>query len=128
MISGVSMIVVPVDDQERAKEFWVDRLGFELRRDESYGDERWIEVSPRGQELVLTLRKRADHEGDGNGEVRDGLPRSPLFFDCADIEKTYAELRARGVEFPTPPDGRNSTWWATFADPDGTRYALAEST
>jgi catechol 2,3-dioxygenase-like lactoylglutathione lyase family enzyme len=36
MITGVRKVVVPVDDQERAKEFWVDRLGFELRRDESY--------------------------------------------------------------------------------------------
>jgi catechol 2,3-dioxygenase-like lactoylglutathione lyase family enzyme len=34
MISGVSKVVVPVDDQQQAKEFWVDRLGFELQRDE----------------------------------------------------------------------------------------------
>jgi hypothetical protein len=38
MISGVSKVVVPVDDQKRAKEFWTTRMGFELRRDESYGD------------------------------------------------------------------------------------------
>jgi catechol 2,3-dioxygenase-like lactoylglutathione lyase family enzyme len=35
VITGVSKVVVPVDDHERAKQFWVDRLGFELRRDES---------------------------------------------------------------------------------------------
>ena len=62
MISGVSKVVVPVDDQQRAKEFWVDRLGFELRRDDSYGEERWIEVSPPRQDLVLALTRRAPHE------------------------------------------------------------------
>ena len=49
MITGVSKVVVPADDQERAKQFWTRRTGFELRRDESYGDERWIEVSPPGR-------------------------------------------------------------------------------
>src|SRR5215207_6549890 len=58
MISTVSKVVVPVDDQERAKEFWVDRLGFELRRDESYGDERQIEVSPPAQGPLLALTRR----------------------------------------------------------------------
>jgi catechol 2,3-dioxygenase-like lactoylglutathione lyase family enzyme len=46
MISGVSKVVVAVDDQERAKQFWMTRIGFELHRDESYGQEGWIEVFP----------------------------------------------------------------------------------
>ena len=90
MISGVSKVVVPVDDQERAKEFWVDRLGFEIRRDESYADERWIEVSPPGQDLLLALTRRAASEA--RQELPDQLPHSPVFFDCADIEQTYREL------------------------------------
>jgi predicted enzyme related to lactoylglutathione lyase len=102
MISGVSKVVVPVDDQEQAKEFWVDRLGFDLRSDESYGDERWIEVSP------------------------DHLPHSPVFFNCDDIEATYRALTERGVEFPVPPERQQFGWWALFADPDGTRYALGQ--
>ena len=55
MISGIGKVVVPVDDQERAKEFWTQRMGFELRRDESYGDERWIEVGPPDGAPVLVL-------------------------------------------------------------------------
>ena len=100
MISGVSKVVVPVDDQERAKDFWVDRLGFELRRDESYGDERWIEVSPPGQDLLLALSRRTAQEA--RQELPDQLPHSPLFFNCADIEQTYRELTERGVDFPAP--------------------------
>jgi len=120
MISGVSKVVVPVDGQERAKELWVDRLGFELRRDESYGDEGWIEVSPPGQDLVLALAKRAPHDAGQE------LPHSPVFFNCDDIEQTYRELTERGVEFPVPPARQHFGWWALFADPDGTRYALGQ--
>lgn len=124
MITGVSKIVVPVDDQERAKEFWTDRMGFELRRDESYGDERWLEVSPPGQGPILALSKRTAHEA--RSEVPDQLPHSPVFFNCGDIEKTYAELIERGVEFPAPPERQHFGWWALFEDPDGTRYALGQ--
>jgi predicted enzyme related to lactoylglutathione lyase len=124
MISAVSKVVVPVDDQERAKEFWVDRLGFELRRDESYGDERWIEVSPPAQGPLLALTRRAASEA--RQELPDQLPHSPVFFNCADIQQTYRELTERDVEFPLPPERQHFGWWALFADPDGTRYALGQ--
>ena len=124
MISGVSKVVVPVDDQERAKEFWVDRLGFELRRDESYGDERWIEVSLPGQALLLALTRRTASEA--RQELPDQLPHSPVFFDCDDIEQIHRELTERGVEFPVPPARQHFGWWSLFADPDGTRYALGQ--
>jgi catechol 2,3-dioxygenase-like lactoylglutathione lyase family enzyme len=100
MISGVSKVVVPVDDQQQAKEFWVDRLGFELQRDESYGDERWIEVSPPGQRLILALTRRTPHEA--RQELPDQLPHSPVFFNCADIEQTHRRgggRRSRGARW-----------------------------
>jgi len=124
MITGVRKVVVPVDDQERAKQFWTTRVGFELRRDESYGDERWIEVSPPDGELLLVLSPRA--ADDPARDVPDELPHSPVFFNCADIEKTYGELSERGVEFPTAPQRQHFGWWALFEDPDGTRYALGQ--
>jgi predicted enzyme related to lactoylglutathione lyase len=122
MISGISKVVVPVDDQERAKEFWTTRLGFELRRDESYGDERWIEVGPPGAGPVLVLSPRAADEP--KREVPDALPHSPVFFNCPDIEATYREMSERGVAFPVPPQQQHFGWWSLFEDPDGTRYAL----
>ena len=101
MISGISKIVVPVDDQVRAKEFWTSRLGFDVVSDESYGDERWIEVSPPagGPVIVLSPRKAVD----APREVPDQLPHSPVFFTCDDIEATHRELVERGVRFPVPP-------------------------
>ena len=56
----------------------------------------------------------------------DQLPHSPVFFNCADIEKTYGELRERGVEFPVSPQQQHFGWWSLFEDPEGTRYALGQ--
>jgi predicted enzyme related to lactoylglutathione lyase len=125
MITGVSKIIVSVDDQERAKEFWTTRLGFGLRRDETFGDERWIEVSPPDGSPVLVLSPRPS--GEPRREVADQLPHSPVFFTCADIETTHRELSERGVRFPIAPHRQRFGWWSLFEDPDGTRYALGQS-
>jgi len=106
MISGVSKVIVPVDDQERAKQFWTERIGFETVRDERYGDERWIEVSPPDGAPLLVLSPRP--AGDPRREVPAELPHSPVFFDCADIEATHRELRERGVRFPRRRAGSTS--------------------
>jgi predicted enzyme related to lactoylglutathione lyase len=124
VITGVSKVVMPVDDQERAKQFWIERMGFELRRDDSYGDERWIEVTPPdGGPLLVLSRRTAD---EPKRRLPDQLPHSPVFFNCADIEKTYDELSQRGVVFPAPPTRQHFGWWALFEDSDGTRYALGQ--
>jgi len=108
MISGVSKVVVPVEDQQPAKEFRIDRLGFEPCRDESDGDERWIEIRPPGQRLILALTRRAPHEA--RQELPDQLPHSPVFFNCEDIEQTHRELLERGVEVPAPPERLHFGW------------------
>jgi predicted enzyme related to lactoylglutathione lyase len=113
-----------LDDHERAKQFWTTRMGFQLCRDESYGDERWIEVSPPGRGPLLVLSPRAAHEP--KREVPDELPHSPVFFACEDIEATYRELSGRGVEFPAPPRQQHFGWWSLLEDSDGTRYALGQ--
>ncbi|MDN5857273.1 MAG: VOC family protein [Pseudonocardia sp.] len=124
MISAVSKIVVPVDDQETAVRFWTDTMGFELVTDQPYGRERWIEVRPpdRGPVLVLSPRDATPrHEPAG-----DQLPHSDVFFTCTDIQATHAALADRGVKFPTPPVRQDFGWWALFEDPEGTRYALGQ--
>jgi len=44
MLLGINKVRVGVVDQEHAKQFWVDTIGCEVAQDESYGDERWLEV------------------------------------------------------------------------------------
>jgi lactoylglutathione lyase len=124
MIQGVNKVVAPVDDQDRAKDFWTGRMGFMVAVDEVYGQERWIEVVPpdKGVALVLTPRQ----PGERRPEVPEMLPHSPIFFTCGDIQRTYQELSARGVRFPTPPVEMPFGWWSLFEDDEGTRYALGQ--
>jgi lactoylglutathione lyase len=123
MINGISKIVVLVDDQARAKEFWTSRLGFDVVSDESHGDERWIEVSPASGAPVLVLSPRA--QAEPRRQVPNQL-QSPILFTCADIEATHRELTGRGVRFPVPPARMHFGWWSLFEDDEGTRYALGQ--
>ena len=124
MISRVSQVTLPVADQERAKAFWTDKVGFKLHTDEPYGDERWIEIAPPDGPL-LVLDSRPDDEGDRPD--RGELPDSPILFGCDDIERTYRELNERGVRFSTPPQRMPFGWWAVFEDDQGTRYGLGQN-
>jgi len=124
MIQGVSKVVVPVGDQERAKRFWTQRMGFVVTVDEPYGEERWIEVVPPDKGVVLVLSRR--DPGEVRPRVPEMLPHSPVFFSCDDIQQTYQELTGRGVRFPTPPVEMPFGWWSLFEDDEGTRYALQQ--
>jgi lactoylglutathione lyase len=124
MIKGVRKVTVPVGDLDRALRFWTDQIGFRVVTDQTYGDERWVEVTPPDQALVLVLSPRPPDQP--RPEVTELLPHSDLFFTCDDIQQTYQELSERGVKFPTPPAKMHFGWWALFEDTDGTRYALGQ--
>ena len=125
MIQGVGKVVVPVTDQERAKRFWTERVGFAVAVDEPYGDgERWLELAPPDGGVLLVLSPR--RPGERPPEAPEGLPHSPVFFTCDDIRRTYQELTGRGVSFPTAPTEMPFGWWSLFEDDDGTRYALQQ--
>jgi catechol 2,3-dioxygenase-like lactoylglutathione lyase family enzyme len=91
-ITQVATVFVPVSDQDRALEFYVDRLGFEKRVDFSYGGiHRWIEVAPPGSVNAIALVPPTE----GNA-VRG--ERTYCAFTTKDIESDHATLRARGVD------------------------------
>jgi predicted enzyme related to lactoylglutathione lyase len=125
MIIGVSKVVIEVNDQDRAKAFWTETMGFELVQETPYGDERWLEVrSPdHATNLVLDLRgkKHAD-----SGEIPQDLPTSNVMFRCDDLTVTYEELSARGVDFPQPPVEQPFGSWSMFNDSEGNRFALVQ--
>jgi predicted enzyme related to lactoylglutathione lyase len=124
MIRGVSKVVVPVEDQERARRFWTERMGFTVAVDEPYGEERWLEVTPPDTGVALVLSRR--DPGEARPPVPDMLPHSPVFFACDDLQQTHRELAGRGVRFPTPPTRMPFGWWSLFEDDQGTRYALEQ--
>ena len=60
-VTGISTVGIPVVDQDRALRFYVETLGFDVRRDIPIGDgARWVEVAPPGADVSLAL-ERAHH-------------------------------------------------------------------
>jgi catechol 2,3-dioxygenase-like lactoylglutathione lyase family enzyme len=90
-IAEVGTVMVPVSDQDRALEFYVEKLGFEKRTDEPYGEgDRWIEVAPPGAATTIALVP--PREGEPTGiQTRIGLTSE-------DIDADHAALRDRGVD------------------------------
>jgi catechol 2,3-dioxygenase-like lactoylglutathione lyase family enzyme len=119
-IEDVIVVSVPVSDQDRAKAFYVDTLGFALvREDDSIPGFRWIQVAPRGGTIALTLVTW--FESMPAGSLRGLVLRSN------DIQADYNNLVARGVEFDGPPAPQPyATAEAVFHDPDGNSLVLQQ--
>jgi len=123
MIDGVSKVVIEVEDQDRAKAFWIETMGFGLVQDAPYGEERWLEVQTPDHAMNLVLELRTD-EPRGQRVIPPLLPTSNVMFRCTDVSATYEELSARGVAFPQPPVRQPFGWWCMFNDTEGNRFAL----
>jgi catechol 2,3-dioxygenase-like lactoylglutathione lyase family enzyme len=123
MLTAVRSVGIYVGDQDRAKEFFTDRLGFDLVQDTPMGEGpgalRWIEVAPPDRNVILVL---FTPEGS---EDRVGT-FSNVLFECDDIRATHEELAGRGVEFTEEPNQQFWGWWAVFKDPDGNSYGLGQ--
>jgi predicted enzyme related to lactoylglutathione lyase len=123
VINGVTKVVLDVDDQDRAKRFWTETVGFTLVQDTPYGDERWLEVQAPDGGVVLVLGQTAAGPGDRKA-ISDRLPTSNVMFYCDDLIASYEQLAAKGVAFPQPPVEQTFGWWCMFADTEGNRFAL----
>jgi catechol 2,3-dioxygenase-like lactoylglutathione lyase family enzyme len=122
-ISQIGVVVVPVSDQDRAIEFYVETLGFEKRSDVPFGEGyRWVEVAPAGAETAIAIVPPPPGKPTGSVETGIGL-------NTDDIDASYAELKAAGADVddevsrmgdPVPP-----LFW--FRDPDGNSLMVVET-
>lgn len=117
MIKSVQIVSIPVSDQERAKSFYVDTLGFELRADNPWGaGMRWVEVAPADSLTSLALVTWFESMPPGSLQG--------LVVATDDIRTTHDELVARGVPFDFPPTEMSGGIQAVFRDPDGNGLVL----
>jgi catechol 2,3-dioxygenase-like lactoylglutathione lyase family enzyme len=119
-IEEVRVVSVPVSDQERAKEFYVEKLGFELvRDDDSVAGLRWVQVAPTGggTSVALVTWFESMPAGSVQGLV---LASDDLGRDCD-------ELLARGVELDRPLQEQPWGTEAVIRDPDGNRLVLQQA-
>ena len=91
-ITQVGTVFVPVADQDRALEFYLEKLGFEKRADFRYGEgSRWVEVAPPGSAIAIALVPPSEGGAPGGDKTHCALATE-------DIEADREALRARGVE------------------------------
>ena len=134
MIQRMSHSAIFVLDQDQAKDFYVNKLGFDVKTDASMPNGfRWLTVSPKGQpDLEIILMKVAPGPKIQEKDVESikELIKKGAFgagvFDTADCHKTYEELKAKGVEFLAPPKEEFYGVQAVFRDPFGNWFSLTE--
>ena len=138
MIKSMSHACFYVLDQESAKRFYTEKLGFEVRSDVMMGAEsegaaqglRWLTVSPpqparrrdhpRRPRAWGTTRRTAEQIRAlvAKGAIGSGVMATD---DC---QKTYEELSARGVVFLQEPAERPYGTEAVFRDDSGNWFSL----
>jgi catechol 2,3-dioxygenase-like lactoylglutathione lyase family enzyme len=132
MINNISLVTLFVTDQDAAKQFYVDVLGFEERSDVSMGpDFRWVTVGhPTQPELDVTLMIPGPPLEDGMVDaVRRALAGGSMGgfgLTTDDCQKTYEELSAKGVEFVQPPSERPYGVEAVMRDNSGNWLVIVE--
>lgn len=125
----IRLTSVIVDDQEKAKVFYTEVLGFLLAKDFPAGEHHWLTVvsaeDPDGVELLL--------EPDANPASRvyqralfdESIPAAA--FASADVQAEYERLRELGVRFPQPPLPMGPTVMAVFEDTCGNLIQLYQT-
>jgi catechol 2,3-dioxygenase-like lactoylglutathione lyase family enzyme len=133
MIHKLTHTTIYVLDQERAKTFYTEKLGFEVHTDQTLGSFRWLTVAPPGQselEIVLMAVDQAPSlDEEARGLLRrlvEGGKLGAAVFETKDCRKTFSELSARGVEFKSEPQERFYGIEALFRDDSGNWFSLTQ--
>lgn len=116
----VAFTMLRVTDQSRAKDFYVENLGCEVRTDQEYekGGWRWIELGFPGADTTIQFEKRAS-------EVPSDGP--DLVIVVTELDELIASLKSAGAEIITEP--KDAPWnpnqrFAEFRDSEGNRIVL----
>ncbi|MDB6147655.1 MAG: Glyoxalase/bleomycin resistance protein/dioxygenase [Spartobacteria bacterium] len=118
MIKQIKFVSIPVADQNRALDFYTEKLGFTIITDQPFDEkQRWIELRvPKAETRVVLFTA----EGE---EKRIGTFMN-VSYACEDIDITYKELKARGVEFEGPPKKEPWGAYAIFKDSEGNKFVV----
>jgi catechol 2,3-dioxygenase-like lactoylglutathione lyase family enzyme len=114
----LELVAVPVSDVDRAKSFYVDKVGFNADHDHRVSDDiRFVQLTPPGSACSIAL-------GTGLVNTPPGSAQG-LQLVVADIEAAHAELAERGVEVS---EVQKFDWgsFVFFSDPDGNGWAVQQ--
>ena len=120
MITNIKFISIPVRDQNRAVEFYTQKMGFKITTDQQFGpNQRWIEMKVgRGETGVVLFTPPGQEDRVGTF--------MPMSYQCDNVQKTYEELKARGVQFMSEPKERPYGIEALLRDDSGNWFSLTQ--
>jgi catechol 2,3-dioxygenase-like lactoylglutathione lyase family enzyme len=134
MIQKLSHVTLFVNNQDEAKDFYVNKLGFEVRTDHTMdGGFRWLTVGPPSQpdlEIVLMEPKAGPmFDEEAAQAIRTMLKKGVLgsgVFQVDDCQKTYEELKKKGVQFAGAPEDRFYGVEAIMKDGLGNWFSMTQ--
>jgi predicted enzyme related to lactoylglutathione lyase len=136
MLKQLTNVQVWVLDQDEALKFYTEKLGMELREDVTVpemGNFRWLSVGVPGQDDVsialLDIPGPPVFEQETRQKILDLLARGAaggLFFTTDDAQKSYEELKSRGVEFTQEPTEQPYGIDAGFRDSSGNHFRMMQ--
>lgn len=115
-VTGVTVISVPVSDQDRSRDFYVDALGFSVLEDARMGPMRWLAVGVPGTAVYLTLVTWFDAMPPGSLQG--------LVLEVDDIDALAADLHARGYLASAAVGSEHWGRFTELSDPDGNSLVL----
>jgi lactoylglutathione lyase len=123
MINKIGKVTVYVNNQEEAKDFWLNKMGFVLKLEQPMGPNlSWIEVGPSEDEFAtLVLYSKAAMEQQQPSKVA----HPSILFSTTDIEAAYEKMKQNGVQVKDMLRMPFGTMF-TFKDQDGNEYLLRE--
>jgi len=125
MINKVGQIMLYVNNQNEAKEFWTEKVGFSVISEEDNGQGmKWIEIAPIKEAETSIILHNKELIAKMQPEMNLGTPS--LMFFSEDIDKLYNNLLNKNVivgDIVNMPSGRVFN----FADNENNYYAVMES-
>jgi catechol 2,3-dioxygenase-like lactoylglutathione lyase family enzyme len=114
----LELVAIPVSDVDRAKAFYVDKVGFNPDHDHTVSDEiRFVQLTPPGSACSIAI-------GKGVSDAEPGSVQG-MQMVVDDIEAAHAELSGRGLDVGEIQD---MPWgsFVFFTDPDGNKWAIQQ--
>ena len=112
-VSNIGVMMFSVADQDAARAFYTEKLGFEVRADMTFGEQndmRWLEVAPPGSTARLALNPPMGGQPGG----------SAIGVETADVLGEHARLSAMGIDVgPEPQRMPGAPLMFSVQDPDG---------
>jgi predicted enzyme related to lactoylglutathione lyase len=126
----LELVIIPVTDIDRAKDFYARQAGFRVDVDHRAGEDfRVVQLTPPGSGCSITLMRNPEAAGSVHG----------LHLVVSDVDEARGELLGRGVDVSEPfhfgregqtpgphPARENYGTFASFSDPDGNTFLLQE--